>query len=40
MDTVGGPMRISKTGHGGMPDLIMQGGHRLVWDGSRYKTVG
>ncbi|MEJ0017632.1 MAG: hypothetical protein WDN25_13900 [Acetobacteraceae bacterium] len=35
MDTVGGPVRIANKSHG-MPDLIVQGGYRLVWDGRKY----
>jgi hypothetical protein len=35
MDTVSGPVRIARSRHRGMPDLIVTG-NRLVWDGTKY----
>lgn len=36
MDTVGGAVRVAASHHHGMPDLIVEGGGRLIWDGTKY----
>jgi hypothetical protein len=40
MDTVSGTVRIAASYHRGMPDLMVQNGNRLVWDGAKYGDVG
>jgi len=40
MDTIGGPVRIARTGHRGMPDLIVRDRSRLIWDGTKYLEIG
>jgi hypothetical protein len=36
LDTVGGTIRLAETQHRGMPDLIVKGAAKLIWDGARY----
>lgn len=40
MDALGGPIRIDGLRHRGMPDLIVNDGTRLVWDGTKYRDIG
>ena len=40
MDTVSGTVEIATSHHRGMPDLIVQNGSRMVWDGRQYRDVG
>ena len=40
MDTVSGTVRIATSRHRGMPDLILQDGNHMVWDGMKYGDVG
>jgi hypothetical protein len=40
MDTVSGIVQIANSRHRGMPDLIVQDGNRMVWDGSKYRDIG
>jgi hypothetical protein len=36
LDTVGGKIRVAESSHRGMPDLIVEGTDRLIWDGAKY----
>jgi hypothetical protein len=36
LDTVGGTIRVAESHHRGMPDLIIKGTDKLIWDGARY----
>jgi hypothetical protein len=40
LDTVGGTVRIAASHHRGMPDLIVEDGNRLIWDGTKYGDAG
>jgi len=40
VDTIGGTVHIARTGHRGMPDLIVKDASRLIWNGTRYVEVG
>ena len=35
LDTIGGTVRVTGSQHRGMPDLIVQGANRLIWDGEK-----
>ena len=40
MDMAGGTVRIAASHHRGMPDLIVEDGNRLMWDGVKYRDAG
>lgn len=39
LDSVGGKVSVDSARHGGMRDLVVAGGGRFVWDGTRYQNT-